>query len=276
MKKFLITTFLTLAIAFPAMAQLNQKPKELESVDIADKLGAKIPLDLKFKDEHGNDVALSNYFHQGKPVVLVMAYYECPMLCTFVLNALADNVTKISNWKAGREYQIVTVSINPKEKPAMALEKKGNYLATIQMPADSNAWAFLTDPYNNAQKLSDSIGFKYFYDKEQDQYAHPAVTFILSEDGVLSRDLFGLTYEPKDLKLALLEASKGKIGNMIEKVLLFCYHYDPNAKGYVLFAQNVMKIGGLISVLMLGLFLGFFWKMDLQRSKENEHKMVGT
>lgn len=268
MNKLVSTFILTFVLALPAMAQVNQKPKELENVDVENKLGAQIPLDLKFKDEQGNDVTLEKYFKQGKPVILNLAYYECPMLCTFVLNSLSENITKIANWTPGKQYQVLTVSINPKEKPAMALEKKNNYLATVQMPAGSDSWVFLTNPYNNAQALADAVGFKYYYDKQQDQYAHPAVTYILTEDGVLSRDLFGLTYEPKDLKFALLEASKGKIGNAIEKILLFCYHYDPDAKGYVLFAQNVMKLGGVFTILMLGLFLGFFWRMDLRRSKQ--------
>ena len=260
--------FLLLTISSVSWAQVNETPKEMEGVDVIDKLGTKVPLDLVFKDEKGNDVKLGSYFHQSKPVILILAYYECPMLCTFVLNTLAENTTRISNWKAGREYQIVTVSINPKEKPELAVEKKKNYLATMQMAPDSPAWAFLTDPYNNSAKLADSIGFKYSYDKKIGQYAHPAVTFILTEDGVLSRDLFGLTYETKDLKLSLLEASKGKIGNAIEKVLLFCYHYDPNAKGYVLFAQNLMKIAGVLMILFLGGFLTFFWRMDIRRTRQ--------
>jgi protein SCO1/2 len=268
MRNLAVTIFFILASASNVYSQVNEKPKELQTVDIADKLGTKIPLDLSFTDESGQEVTLAKYFHQGKPVVIVLAYYECPMLCTFVLNALAENITKIPNWTPGKQYQILTVSINPKEKPAMALEKKGNYLQTIKMPPDSPAWVFLTDPHNNSKTLADSLGFKYYYDKEQDQYAHPAVAFVLTEDGVLSRDLFGLTYEPKDLKLSLLEASKGKIGNMIEKIILFCYHYDPDAKGYVLFAQNVMKIGGVLTILLLGSFLAFFWRMDLQRSKQ--------
>ncbi len=268
MIKLLTTFILAATFSGPIHAQVNQKPRELQNVDVVDKLGSKIPLDLKFKDEKGNDVTLAKYFNQGKPVILNLAYYECPMLCTLVLNAVADNVTKISNWKPGREYQMLTVTINPKEKPPLALVKKGNYLALLQMPPESDAWVFLSDPYNNAQTLADAIGFKYYFDKDQGQYAHPAVTFVLTEDGTLSRDLFGLTYEPKDLKFALLDASKGKIGNVIEKILLFCYHYDPDAKGYVLFAQNVMKIGGLFTILCMGLFLGFFWRMDLQRSKK--------
>ena len=276
MKKLAVTFLLSLACASTAFSQVNKKPTELQAVDVADKLGSKIPMDLKFKDEHGNDVTLAKYFNQGKPVVLVLAYYECPMLCTFVLNALADNITKIPNWQVCKQYQVLTVSINPKEKAEMALEKKKNYLATIKMPPESDGWNFLVDPYDNSSKLAESVGFKYYYDKKQDQYAHPAVAFILTEDGTLSRDLFGLTYEPKDLKLSLLEASKGKIGNMIEKILLFCYHYDAEAKGYVLFAKNVMKIGGVFTILMLGAFLGFFWRMDLQKTKEDKNKMVGT
>jgi len=268
MKKFLAITILTVA-TFNAFAQVNETPPELKSVDVIDKLGSKVPMDLSFKDEFGKDVTLGQYFNQGIPVILVMAYYECPMLCTFVLNALAENITKIPNWKPGKQFQIVTVSISPKETPELALEKKKNYLRTIRMPEDSSSWAFLTDPANNAAKLSEAIGFQYYYDKKQEQYAHPAVAFVLTEDGVLSRDLFGLTYEPKDLKLSLLEASKGKIGNMVEKILLFCYHYDPEAKGYVLFAQNVMKIGGAFTVLMLGAFLAFFWKMDRAKTKED-------
>ncbi len=268
MKKFSAITFLMIVFALKSFAQVNEKPVELQTVDIIDKLGTKVSMDYQFKDELGKDVTLGNYFNQGKPVILVLAYYECPMLCTFVLNALAENITKIPNWQPGKQYQVVTVSIAPKELPAMALEKKKNYLRTIKMPEDSSAWVFLTDPHNNAVKLAEQVGFQYYYDKKQDQYAHPAVAFVFTEDGTLSRNLFGLTYEPKDLKLSLLEASKGKIGNMIEKILLFCYHYDPEAKGYVLFAQNVMKIGGIFTVLMLGSFLAFFWRMDLKRSKE--------
>ncbi|MCC7460566.1 MAG: SCO family protein [Proteobacteria bacterium] len=267
MNKLILTSLLLMALTGNALAQVNQTPRELQEVDVVDMLGSKVPMDLKFKDEYNQDVTIGKYFNQGKPVILVLAYYECPMLCTFVLNALSENITKIPNWKAGVQYQIVTVSINPLEKADLALEKKKNYLNTIQMPTDSNAWTFLIDPYNNAKQLADAVGFKYYYDKQQQDYAHPAVAFILTEDGVLSRNLFGLTYEPKDLKLSLLEASNGKIGNMIEKIILFCYHYDPEAKGYVLFAKNVMKIGGLLTILMLGSFLAFFWKMDLQRSK---------
>lgn len=276
MKSWIAIFALSLAFSFSAYAQVNQLPKDMEQIDVTDKLGSQIPLDLKFRDENNNEVTLAKYFNQGKPVVLVMAYYECPMLCTFVLNALAENVNKIPNWKAGQQYQILTVSINPKEKAELALEKKKNYLATIKQAPDSAGWTFLIDPYDNASKLAESVGFKYYYDKSQDQYAHPAVAFVLTDEGVLSRDLFGLTYEPKDLKLSLLEASKGKIGNMIEKILLFCYHYDPEARGYVLFAKNVMKIGGAFTVLMLSAFLTFFWRMDLQKAKEDENKMVGT
>lgn len=268
MNKFALQFLLSMVLIGNAFAQVNQTPPELQGVDVVDKLGTQVPLDLKFKNEHGQDVTLGQYFNQGKPVILVLAYYECPMLCTFVLNTLSENITKIPNWKPGKQYQIVTVSINPLETSELALEKKKNYLNTIQMPPDSDAWAFLVDPYNNTQQLAQAIGFKYFYDKQQKDYAHPAVAFILTDKGVLSRDLFGLTYESKDLKLSLLEASNGKIGNMVEKIILFCYHYDPEAKGYVLFAQNVMKIGGLLTILMLGLFLAFFWRMDIQRSKK--------
>lgn len=274
MKKTVVLFSIFLSLIQTSFGQVNKTPRELENVDISDKLGKTIPLDLVFKDENGNDVTLEKYFHQGKPVALVLAYYECPMLCTFVLNTLAENVGKIPNWTAGKEFQIVTVSISPKETPDMAKVKKANYLATIKQPADSTSWAFLTDPQNNSKKLADAIGFQYYYDEKIGEYAHPAVTFILSENGVLSRDLFGLTYAPKDLKLALLEASQGKIGNMIEKILLFCYHYDPEARGYVLFAQNVMKLSGLVSVLFLGLFLGFLWKFDLRKTKRMKDEKV--
>jgi protein SCO1/2 len=250
-----------------AIAQVNEMPKEFEDIDIVDKLGSKIPMDLAFVDENGKEVTLANYFNKGKPVILNMAYYECPMLCTFVLNSVSEAITKIPNWTAGKQYQVLTVSINPKETPALAKPKQKAYLDSIKS-TDEAAWTFLTDPHNNSQKLADAVGFKYFYDKKIGEYAHPAVTFILTEDGTLSRDLFGLNYEAKDLKLALLEASKGKIGNTIEKILLFCYHYDPNARGYVLFAQNLMKIGGAFTVLLLGMFLGFFWKMDRDRMKK--------
>jgi protein SCO1/2 len=239
---------------------------ELKKIDVLENLGATIPLNLHFTDDNNNTILLADYFNKDKPILLTLAYYECPMLCNLVFNGLTKAIADLP-YVAGKDFQMVTISIDPKETVELAAAKKENYLQVNSKSVLENGWAFLVGEEQNSKKLAQTLGFKYYYDEDRDEYAHPAVIFILTADGVISRYLYGIEYKQKDLRFAILEASQGKIGNTLDKLLLYCYHYDPDAKGYVLFAGNVMRFGGVVTMLTLGGILGFFWRKEVRKKK---------
>ena len=245
--------------------------RELSGVQVVEHLGDYVPMDLQFTDDQGRSVKLDDYFHHGKPVLLVLAYYECPMLCNLVMNGVTEGIKNLE-WIPGKDYEIVTVSINPKDSVFMAAAKKQNYVKSLNMPGAENGWHFLVGPESQSKALAEAVGFEYKYLPDNGQYAHPAVIFLLGPDGKISRYLYGITFSQQDLKLGLLEASEGKIGNTIDKVILFCYHYDPDAKGYVLLAGNVMKVGGVVTFVLLAGFLGLFWI----RERRASHRRVSV
>jgi protein SCO1 len=259
------TIILLIIFSISVFSQVVQEnAPELENIDVIEHLGESIPLNLEFTNDKGELITLDKYFNKGKPVIMVMAYYECPMLCTFVLNGLTDVASQIS-FVPGNEYQIITISIDPKETARLARVKKETHIEALNKPGAENGWDFLVGAEESSKKLSDALGFKYYYDEERDEYAHPAVVFVLTEEGTISRYLFGINYPEKDLRFALMEASTGNIGDAFDKFLLFCFHYDPDEKGYVLFAGNVMKIGGVITLLLLGIVLGTLWRRESNR-----------
>ena len=239
----------------------DYKPSELQKADIEEHLGQKIPLNLTFTNDTGQKEEIGDYFHQGRPVIIVMAYYSCPMLCTFVLNGVSTAIRQ-SDWIAGRDYQVLTVSIDTMENSEMAATKKASLIQGINRPGVEDGWRFFVGDGKNVPALANALGFHYYYDQDQKMYAHPTAIFVLTEDGTISRYLYGIEYKKQDVRLALLEASQGKIGNTIDRLLLYCYHYDPNAKGYVLFAQNLMKLGGLLTVMIMAAFWGIFWTKE--------------
>jgi protein SCO1/2 len=263
----LLSSMLILAGVFRASAQnADYSPKELEKIDVVERLGDTIPLDLTFQDDTGKTVELGDYFNQGKPVILILAYYECPMLCTLVLNGMSQGVGTLS-WTPGKEFQMVTVSIDPRETPELAAGKKKIYLENLSKPVEGNGWAFLVGEESQSKALADAVGFKYFYDEKNKQYGHPAVAFILTEEGKLSRYLYGVEFKPRDLKLALLEASEGKIGSTLDRIILYCYHYDADSQGYAIFASNVMKLGGAVTLVIVLIFLGIMWVRERRKTK---------
>ena len=233
----------------------------VSGIDVVEHLGQPVPLDLEFTNDEGKKVKLADYFHQGKPVVIVLAYYNCPMLCTLVLNGLAD-AAKQNKWLPGKDYQIVTVSIDTSETAELAGIKRKNYLDYLARPDGNDGWRFHVGEQSPIDTLAKALGFKYFYVEERKEFAHPAVLFVMSEDGRISRYLYGIQFNERDFRLALVEASEGKVGNTIDRLLLYCFHYDPNAKGYVVMAMNVMKLGGLATMVILGIFLLVLWKRD--------------
>jgi protein SCO1/2 len=242
-------------------------PDALLDVGIDEHLGAMLPLETTFKDETGKDVKLSSYFQSGKPVLMNFAYYRCPMLCNMVLNGMVEGMRKMS-WTPGQEFEVVTVGIDHREGPDLAKAKKDTHIEALKKPDAAAGWHFLTGDQESIKKVADAVGFKFAYNKVSDEYAHQAAVFTISPQGKISRYLYGIEYRSKDLRLALLDASEGKALSFGDKLVMFCYRYDANAKGYVLFARNFMKGGGYVVVASLGLLLASLWRKEFKRNKE--------
>jgi len=251
---------LLLVVALPVSAQRREPlPKDLEGVGITEHPGAKLPLDVEFKDEDGGTVRLGRYFTGDRPVILTLGYYRCPMLCTLVLNSLVDGLRDLP-WTPGREFEVVTVSIDPTETPTLARLKKQNYLEEYARPGAASGWHFLTGREENIRRLADAVGFGYRYVPERGQYAHAAAIFVATPAGRLAKVLYGVVYQPKTVRLALTEAGEGKVGTTADQLLLYCFHYDAQEGRYVLAAQNIMRFGGASTALIVGLWLAVSWR----------------
>lgn len=257
---------LVLAAALPAVAadRMEPLPKELEGVGVDEKLDARIPLDLEFTDDLGRQVRLGDYFKNGKPVILTLNYYRCPMLCTLVLNGYVEGLKPL-DWYPGGEFTTVTVSIDPRETPTLARQKKQNYLEEYGKSLADKGWHFLVGSPESVKRLTDAVGFRYTYDADTDQYAHAAVLVALTPDGRVSRYLYGVKFEPQTLRLALVEASEGKIGSALDQLILYCYHYDPSTGTYAPAALKIMRFGAVLTTLVLAVVLGTFWAREFRR-----------
>lgn len=247
-----------LLVAGGALAD-NSLPAELEGVGIDERLGQPVDLDLTFIGEDGYPVALRSFFGKGRPVILNLVYYSCPMLCNLVLNGQTNALREIP-WTPGEQFEVVTISIDPTENFGLARGKKAVYLTSYERPAPG--WHFLADHQGNVKKLAGQIGFNYRFDERQQQYAHSAAIMVLTPEGRISRYLYGVRYRARDLRLALTEAAEGKFGLSVERLLLFCFHYDPQAKSYVPFAANFMRAGGALIVLVMGFVLFRLWRRE--------------
>jgi len=232
---------------------IGVRPELLRDVGVDQRLNSLIPLDLLFRDEHGKTVALGQYFH-GKPVILTLVYYNCPMLCTQVLNGLDRSLEQIP-MTIGKDFDVLTVSIDPTEQPSLAEAKQAVYLGMYNRPAARDGWHFLTGEGPQIQQLAQAVGFRYAYDPDSKQYAHASAIMLLTPEGKLSRYFYGVTYPTRDMRLALVDASGGKIGSPVDQVLLFCYHYDPHTGKYGLLISRVIQLSGLATILIGGVFL---------------------
>lgn len=239
-------------------------PANLIDVGIDEHLGEQVPLDVHFQDETGKDVVLGSYFKPGKPVLLNFAYFKCPMLCNLVLSGMLEGMKKMA-WTPGKEYEVVTISIDPREGPDLAAAKKQTHIEALGRPEAAPGWHFLTGKEADIKKVAAAIGFKYQFVKATNEYAHAAGVYTLSPIGKISRYLYGVEFKSKDLRLALLDASEGKFLSFGDKLELFCYRYDPNSKSYVLFARNFMKGSGYVVVAGLALLLGGLWRREFKR-----------
>ena len=229
------------------------KPGLLSRVGIDQHLNQQVPLDLTFTDETGREVRLGEFFGR-RPVVLALVYYECPMLCTQVLNGLVGAVG-VMNFDVGREFDVVAVSINPKEGPGLASQKKQVYLERYKRPQSAAGWHFLTGKEENIQRLAAAIGFRYAFDEEIQQYAHGAGIEVLTPRGVISKYFYGIEFSARDLRFGIIEASEEHIGSPIDDVLLLCYHYDPTTGKYGVMVIDAVRIGAVATMLALGTFV---------------------
>ena len=256
-----------LAVPPPAKAATEQIPI-LREVGIDQKLDGALPLDVVFSDENGREAPLRQYFGQ-RPVVLVFAYYECPMLCTQVLNGITGSIEALS-FDAGKDFDVVVVSIDPGETPALAADRKKTFVRRYGRPQAEPGVHFLTGRQESIRALTDAAGFRYAYDEAIDQYAHPALVTIATADGRVSRYLFGIDFPPRDLRLALVEASAGRIGSAVDQALLFCYHYDATTGRYGLVIMNVVRVAGLLTVIVLGGSIA----ISLRHERRRRHNAV--
>lgn len=238
-------------------------PQELRDIAVVERLGESIDQSLKFVDHTGKDVTLGDYFGDNVPVLLTLNYYRCAMLCNLQLNALVPAI-KGNGLKPSHEYRIVTVSIDPREGPEAATGKRDTYLKALGMGRDVD-WSFLTGTEDQIAQLAEQVGFKYSYDEKTDQYAHGAAVYFLSPKGTLTKYLYGLSYLARDVRFALLDAAEGTLGNSIDAFLLSCFYYDAELGSYVAEAWRVMRLGGVMIVLALTLFLGAMWRVELRR-----------
>jgi protein SCO1/2 len=251
-------------VVSPAHAQ-PELPPVLRSVGFDQRLDKQVPLELTFKDETGRPVRLQEYF-DSKPVILVLAYYRCPMLCTEVLNGLVRALMDVS-LTVGKDFNVLTVSFDPREPPALAAAKKKTYLERYGRPGAEEGWHFLTGEEGPIQRLTEAVGFRYTYDDRYDQFAHASGIMVLTPGGKISRYFYDVKYSPRDLRLGLVEASANRIGSPVDQVLLFCFHYDPAEGKYGPAVMNFVRLGGVVTLLALGWFFAAMWRQERRRAR---------
>lgn len=231
-------------------------------IDVDELLGAELELDLRFTDHNGESVRLGDYFDGERPVLITLNYYRCKTLCNLQLNALTETLGALE-WAPGEHYRIVTVSIDPSETVELASDKRAAHLEALGK-GDVD-WNFLVGDALQVRMLAAQLGVGYAYDAEQDQYAHPAVLMFVSPEGKLARYVYGLTYAPGDIKFALMEAAEGRVGSTMDKLILSCFHYDASIGKYGPFAMGIMRLGGVLMIVIVGIPLVLAWRRERQK-----------
>ncbi len=261
--------------AQPPMARSNAPlpagvvPPELQGVGITERLGESVALgSIRFKDESGETVTLAKYFSSRRPVLLNIVYYGCPSLCGLVLNGVLEGLKEL-DWSPGEKFEVVTVSMDHREGPELARGKKESMLKSLGRPGAENAWHFLTGEEAEIRKLAAQVGFGFRWEEKQKEYAHAAGIFLLTPEGRISRVLYGIQYTAKNLKLALLEASDGRIGTIVDRFVLLCFRYDPTKRGYSFAIARVMQASGAGTVLVFGGYLALFWRRQRRLARHD-------
>ena len=252
----------------PTIAEANGIPEALKKIGIEQKLGEQLPLDTEFKDEEGKLVRLGDYFKKGKPVIVAFVYFECPMLCNQVLNGLTGSLKGIS-FNAGSEFEVVAISFDAREFDAteVARNKKIGYMERYGRPGTEKGWHFLTGKQDSIDKVTTAAGFSYEWDAKTNQFAHAAAVMVATPDGKLSRYHYGIDYAPRDLKFSLMESGESRVGNAAEQLLLYCYHYDPASGKYGVAILNVIRLGGIATILGMGLMALVFWRRNKKKDQ---------
>jgi len=264
-RQFLLACILMFEVP---LVQAAGVPAELEGVGITEHLGSRVRIEkYSFKDDQGQSVRLADYFQEKKPVILALVYYQCPQLCNLILNGL-QSAMKDMAWTAGKEFELVAVSINPTETPELASQKKKNYLKAYNRPSADQGFHFLTGDESQIKSLADEVGFHYRYEPKEKQYLHTATLFILTPEGKISRYLYGVSFTAKNLRLALTEASRGMVGTVMDRILMFCYHFDPSKNSYTFQMWRVVQIVLTIQVIALGGILYKLWRSEKRRKSE--------
>ncbi|MGE5444001.1 MAG: SCO family protein [Ignavibacteriales bacterium] len=271
-KRAQATYFFTLLCLFllgavPARAHGVRADDIIGKVGFDQRLNEQVPLDLVFRDETGKPVRLGDYFGK-KPVILLLAYYNCPMLCGEALNGLVRSLQDLS-FKVGNEFNVVTVSFNPNETPQIAAAKKKIYILRYARPGAADGWHFLTGKQDSIEKLTRAVGFRYAYDSDLNQYAHATGIVVLTPHGRIARYFYGIEYLPRDLRFSLIEASENKIGSPIDHILIRCYHYDPATGKYGVVIMRVVRLGGLATIVVLGTFMFVMLRRDRNKKSVN-------
>ena len=256
-----------------AVAQMQapgEIPAELENVGIEERLGGTVSPDIPFVNAEGEAVTLGDYFGGDRPVVVAFVYHNCPMLCSLILDGMTAALSGV-NLEPGVDYEALAVSFDPRDTPERAAAAKERYVARFDDEAAAAAgFHFLTGTQESIDQITDEIGFGYEWNERQQEFAHTAALYFISPEGTITRYLYGIEYRPQDVRTALLEASNGTIGSPLDQLILYCFQYDPNAGSYVLHATNAMKVGGLLTIVLLGGFLLFFWRREGRRSTSGE------
>lgn len=259
MKKVLALTVLLGAVGVALAESPAAQNKLLQKISFDQNLNAQVNLSLPFRDESGKTVPLANYFG-SKPVIFSLVYYQCPMLCTETLNGLVRALRSIT-FDVGKQFNVVTVSFDPRETPALAAAKKRAYVERYGRAGADRGWAFLTGEEQSIHALTEAVGFHYAYDAALDQYAHATGILVLTPSGKVSRYFYGVEFSARDLRLALVDSAEGKIGSPVDRFLLYCYHYDPLSGKYNLLILRVLRLAGAATVAVLGLVVGgWLWR----------------
>ncbi len=271
-----------------ASAQYMHEPKQaltdninipiLQQVGIDQHIGQQIPLDLTFREETGRIVPLRQYFGR-KPVLLTLVYYQCPMLCSQVLNGVVSSLLPLK-LNVAKDFDVLTVSFDPRDTPAVATEKRNTYLRRYGRAGADKGWHFLTGETPAIAALTKAVGFRYVWDPKIQQYAHASGIMVLTPQGRLAQYFYGIEYAPKDLKLALVESSEGKLGTVVDQLVLYCYHYDPTTGKYGAVVTNMLRLGGALTLLLVGGYLAIAWRRELRlkiagAAAAREHKPAG-
>ncbi|MFP2929437.1 SCO family protein [Pyxidicoccus sp. 3LG] len=273
---FLTTVALVLVTSLPAYAMpgagktpraiieaQQDLPPPVKGVDVQEHLGEAVPLDARFTDVAGKEVKLGEVLSKTKPTLLTLVYYNCPMLCNLVLNAQVQAMRELG-LELGKDYEAVTVSIDPEDTPAQSLERRRRHLQSMGKP-ETAPWHFLTGTDAEIKRLAEVVGFKYTYDASTKQYAHPAVVHVLTPEASISRYLYGTTFPPKDMKLAILEAANGRVGTSFDQIVMSCFKYDTASRRYGFYIFGFIRLGGTLVFFALATMLIYFWRRELKK-----------